>query len=110
MKKRPKRPLRLDLDAEAEIESATKHYERERKGLGGRLQDALLATFDEISEFPRSFSPVMKTRAGLVVRRALVDRFAYMVVYVELSDALRVVAVAHVRRRPRYWSRRLERR
>jgi hypothetical protein len=41
------------------------------------------------------------------VRRVFVRRFPYHVVYIELADRLQILAVAHDRRRPRYWVGRL---
>lgn len=40
------------------------------------------------------------------VRSAKVARFPYRVVYVVIDDDIDVLAVAHTRRRPRYWTRR----
>ena len=106
---RRKIPLRLDRRAEREIEQATEYYEAERSGLGALFHAALHATLDRIAAFPDSFATVMTTRGGRRVRRGLVHPFSYMVVYVELPNSLRVVAVAHVKRRPAYWRRRLPR-
>lgn len=40
-------------------------------------------------------------------RRALLEGFPYAVVYREMSpDQIEVVAIAHVRRRPKYWAKR----
>ena len=101
--------LALGRHAEKEIEEATDYFEGERKGLGATFQATLHATFDRIVRFPESFSTVLVTRDGYPVRRALTHPFSYMVVYVELPRALRVVAVAHTKRRPLYWRRLLRR-
>jgi len=40
-------------------------------------------------------------------RRALLEGFPYAVVYCEDSDdEIEIVAVAHLRRRPKYWANR----
>jgi hypothetical protein len=44
---------------------------------------------------------------ALGVRRLLVDRFPYALVFVESETEIRVLAVAHTRRRPGYWRSRL---
>lgn len=41
------------------------------------------------------------------VRRCLLDRFAYLIVFACLTDETLVVAVAHARRKPLYWLKRL---
>ena len=106
---RKRKPLKLDREAEDEIEEATDYYEGERRGLGAVFQAALHATFDRIVAFPASFATVMTTRSGHPVRRAFTHPFSYKVVYVELPKALRVVAVSHTKRRSFYWRSRLRR-
>lgn len=39
-------------------------------------------------------------------RRVLLAQFPYAIVYREVSDGFEIVAVAHLRRRPTYWSKR----
>lgn len=44
----------------------------------------------------------------LVIRRALLPRFPYAVVFMDLGAEIRVLAAAHARRRPGYWLNRVE--
>lgn len=57
---------------------------------------------------PRSFPRVQDIRR-FEIRRALLARFPYAVVFLVREHELRVVAVAHAKRRPDYWLRRVER-
>ena len=41
-------------------------------------------------------------------RRALLGRFPYFVVYRERSRKIEIIAVAHAKRRPGYWARRVK--
>jgi hypothetical protein len=41
------------------------------------------------------------------VRRALVRKFPYAVVFITHADAIHVLAYAHVKRRPLYWAHRI---
>lgn len=41
------------------------------------------------------------------MRRVLVDRFPYAVVYAEQPGLVRIVAFAHLKRDPVYWRKRL---
>lgn len=41
------------------------------------------------------------------VRRVLITRFPYAIVFVEVDGEIRVIAVMHGRQRPGYWMRRL---
>ncbi len=42
-------------------------------------------------------------------RRYILRKFPYNIIYLEVSAGIEVVAVAHHKRRPRYWTRRLRR-
>jgi hypothetical protein len=44
----------------------------------------------------------------LPVRRLAVRRFPYHVVYAEAAQELRVLAIAHDRRKPGYWRKRVK--
>lgn len=45
--------------------------------------------------------------ADLEIRRALMVRYPYALVFFELKDEIRIIAVAHDKRRPNYWLYRL---
>lgn len=46
---------------------------------------------------------------SLDVRRMPVARFPYYLAYLVIDDGVRVLAIAHDRRRPAYWKGRLQR-
>jgi plasmid stabilization system protein ParE len=97
----PRRPFRFHPAAEAELEEAAAWYEERRAGLGADFIAATRAKVDEILEMPHRFQQVSGAR------RAALDQFPYMIVYREVAHAvIEIVAVAHFRRRPGYWSRR----
>jgi toxin ParE1/3/4 len=79
--------------AEAELVAAAEFYNAHSPGLG----------LDFISEVQRSTigHPFSKR-----LRRVLVRRFPYGLLYIHDAKNVFVVAVAHVRRRPGYWRRR----
>lgn len=63
---------------------------------------------DFISEFERSISllrahPLLGAVWRGQLRRLPLRRFRYSIVYVTSGDVLRVIALAHQRRRPGYW-------
>jgi len=96
-------PLLIEPEADQELEEACLRYEGERPGLGQRFLDGVAATLDRIARFPQAGAPVPYVSADLPVRRAPVSGFPYHVVYLTTSDAIRVLAFAHYRRRPGYW-------
>ena len=44
----------------------------------------------------------------LLIRRLAVARFPYHVVYLKPARELRILAIAHDRRKPGYWKKRLK--
>lgn len=95
------RRFRYNTAAASELEQAALWYDTQRVGLGAELIEAVDAKLDRILEAPRRWPLLHGTR------RALVGRFPYALVYRELPDGeIEIVAVAHAKRRPRYWGRR----
>jgi toxin ParE1/3/4 len=76
--------------------------------LGIEFFDAVDATIDQIVAMPRAGSRVRRLPPDLTVRRRPVTRFPYHVVYLELTTHIRILAIAHDRRKPGYWKDRLE--
>lgn len=100
------KPLRFLPEAETELRAAAEWYD-DRAGLGHELVAEVLAVTLKIVEMPGAFPPAGGVRASVGAREAYVKRFPYRVVFVELEQELRVVALTHTRRRPGYWSKRL---
>jgi plasmid stabilization system protein ParE len=90
-------------DAEAEFERAVEYYEQFQPGLGLEFAKEVYATITRIIQYPDAWSALSKNS-----RRCLVSRFPYGVIYQIKSRSLRIIAVAHLNRRPGYWKERLE--
>ena len=91
----------LHPEAGAEMLAAAEFYEGKRAGLG----------IEFIGEVERATSAlVVYSRIGhrfsRRLRRVLVQRFPYGLLYRIEGERIFVVAVAHVRRRPGYWRHR----
>lgn len=100
------KPVRLDSTAEQEAAGAYAWHEERETGQGERFLRHLATTLESVEEAPEACAPA----PGLFqvpVRMARVKRFPFLVVFVELSDRFRVVAIAHLSRRPGYWASRL---
>jgi plasmid stabilization system protein ParE len=89
-------------DADAEMIEAAQFYEARSPGLGFSFLDAVEMAILEIYENPKAYSPL-----GDNVRRKLVNRFPYGIIFAVEHDRIRVLAVAHLKRRPGYWRYRL---
>ena len=99
--------VRFEVEADAEYRGAGRWYEDRRARLGVEFFDAVDATLDRIARLPRAGARVPGVADDLPVRRAPVERFPYHAIYLETSATIRVLAVAHDRRRPGYWKSRL---
>lgn len=97
-------PVRFSAEAALELEAAAGWYERQRRGLGGAFIGAVDAVLGRLSEWPESGAVTGVEGA----RRVPVSRFPYHLPYVILGDHVRVLAVAHDRRRPEYWAERAD--
>ena len=77
--------------------------------MGSELLDEVQATLPLIGGRPRSFPRLRDVDATLEIRRALLARFPYALVFLVWEDEVRVLAVAHAKRRPGYWLSRVRR-
>lgn len=100
--------VRFEDEADAEYRDAGRWYEDRRTGLGVEFFDEVDAVVRLILDLPRSGERVSRVPADLPVRRLAVKRFPYHVVYLETPSAVRILAVAHDRRKPGYWKNRLK--
>ena len=100
--------VRFEEEADVEYRIAGRWYENQREHLGIECFDAVDAAIDRIVEMPRVGTRVPRMPADLPVRRRAITRFPYHVVYVETSSHIRVLAIAHDRRKPGYWKPRLK--
>lgn len=98
--------VRFVDEAVAELDDAGRWYEQRRTGLGLSFLAAVDRAVESIERWPRAAGLVGDVSAGLEVRRVLVTGFPYFVAYLLADDAIVVLAVAHERRYPLYWSER----
>ena len=91
-------PFSVHDDAELELNEAADFYDLENPGLGSTLIDEFERTVATIREHPEA-GPVVLGKA----RRWGMLRFPYSLVYSVREHELRVLAVAHQKRRPFYW-------
>src|SRR6266498_2038530 len=84
--------------AEADLEQAASWYDEEHAGLGARFLNDVDQVFGRIRAMPMQF-PIVSSN----IRRALLHTFPYAVYFREANEAVLVVAVLHLRRRPGVW-------
>jgi plasmid stabilization system protein ParE len=101
--------VQFEDEADGEYRLAGRYYEEQREHLGIEFFDAVDATIDHILEMPRAGALVPRMPPDLPVRRRAVARFPYHVVYLEVGTNIRILAIAHDRRKPGYWKDRVTR-
>lgn len=92
--------VRLHPDAAAELDDAALWYEQEQSGLGGAFLSEVSRAIATIEGAPAAWTLFRKSRR---IRRFLLTRFPYALLYRADVDAIVIVAVAHTKRLPGYW-------
>lgn len=88
--------------AQTELDEAYQWYETQQKTLGLQFLNEIDASLRRIAAYPESF---IKINDG--IRRCLVKRFPYGILYGIDVDKIIVVAIAHLHRKPDYWLARI---
>ena len=92
------RTVRFLLPAELEVIEAARYYELQAPGLGNDFLDKIDAAVQDIGEHPERW-PVLR----LGIRRRLIHRFPYALLYRVDPDEVVVEATMHLHRHPDYW-------
>jgi plasmid stabilization system protein ParE len=101
------KPTRYHPAARDELRAAIRYAEADHPGRGVRLEAAVNHVLLRLGRFPRSAPRWPQLQGPFEIRRALVKRHPYLVVYALLPAQLVIIAVAHTSRRPGYWRQRL---
>ena len=94
MRKKP----RLILPAEQEMYDAARYYELQAPGLGNDFLDKIELALKDISASPERW-PIVHNN----IRRRLVHRFPYSLLYRADPAEILVLTVMHQKRHPSYW-------
>ena len=85
--------------AERELAEAVEFYEGARLGLGEEFLDVMYQAVLFLGRYPEA-----APRVGRKTRCFVLSRFPFSLIYRPLgSGRIRILAVAHQKRRPRYW-------
>ncbi len=93
--------LRFLSIARRELDDAFVWYNEQAEGLGVEFLDELDRAVRRIAAYPLSG---MEIEPGL--RRCLLARFPFAIIYGIWKKTIVVVAVAHLHRKPHYWRER----
>jgi len=83
-------------------------YRGQRPGLELEFLAEVDRVLPLIGSSPASFPRLLNVPEGLMIRRALLPRFPYAAIFMDLVTEVRILAVAHAKRRPGYWLDRVE--
>ena len=96
-----RRQIIVRPEAETEVQQAFDWYEEQSKGLGLEFLRAIEACLSGVTRNPFAYTVVKVPN----VRRAVVRRFPYALFYLVDDEAIVVIAVFNVKRRPIDWLR-----
>lgn len=98
--------LRVHAAVKSETAKAVAWYEAKQAGLGYDLLASIDDAVGQITESPESGTRLETWRGRGEIRRIILPRFSYMVVYEVEATTIHVLAVAHTSRRPGSWASR----
>lgn len=84
--------------AELELNEAAAYYELERPGLGARFLREVDRCIESLVKHPQAGALILED-----VRRRLVRRFPYAVMYTIKPEGVRILGIMNLKRRPLYW-------
>lgn len=90
--------IRFLEDAQREVDDAVAWYNDREDELGYDFLDELDRAIRRIKSFPLASAEI---EPG--IRRCLLGRFPYAVIYGIDDELIIVIAVSHLHRQPRYW-------
>jgi len=90
--------VRILAPAELEMIEAATYYEAHALGLGNDFLDEIETAVNRIRDFPEAASPL-----DFNIRRQLISRFPYALLYRIDPAEIVILAVMHFKRRPNYW-------
>lgn len=96
----------LLTEAEQEAEAAAVWYESRSPGLGYDFLTQFRESILKIAENPLLMQSVKVSGVEVDLRRCLLKRFPYQLIYLCAPDRIVVLATAHHKRKPGYWRER----
>ncbi len=90
-------------EARAEAEAAFEYYKGKSLVAALNFDTELRATLNSLRKHPHLYAEYLRG-----TRRTLLGRFPYFVIYRELSGKIEIIAIAHAKRRPGYWKKRVK--
>jgi plasmid stabilization system protein ParE len=88
--------------AQAELDDAIDYYDERRSGLGLEFAEEVEQALKRITHYPEAWAALSSR-----VRRCIVIRFPYSVIYQNRSEIIIIVAIQHHHQEPESWRTRV---
>lgn len=88
--------------AKSELDDAIDYYDERRFGLGLEFSEELEQALERIDHYPEAWSQLSSR-----VRRCVLNRFPYSVIYEIRSEIIIIVAIQHHHKEPESWRSRV---
>jgi hypothetical protein len=89
--------------AQQEYLEQVKYYATIQHKLGGLFIEYMQQTIDSICSNPQQY--IVETNN---IRKAIVDKFPFYILFDVNNNTVRILAIAHFKREPKYWMSRKE--
>lgn len=93
----------FDNFAKLELDDGKEYYEMEVIGLGKRFKQEVKISINIIKKMPE-----IGSQESGNIRRYILHKFPYKVLYSIEKDHIYVIAIAHLHREPMYWINRIK--
>lgn len=90
--------IEFSLEAKAEFEDSERYYECQVQGLGSQFRSDVRSALIRIRNWPLA----AQIERG-DIRRMMLSRFPYKLLYSVEADKIYIIALAHLHRAPDYW-------
>jgi len=87
--------------AKLELDDAIAYYKLQLEGLGKRYKEEVRTSINRISIFPKAWSIIRPN-----IRKCVMHKFPYNILYATYEDTILIIAIAHHHREPDYWMER----
>lgn len=84
--------------AHLEFHDSISYYESEQKGLGKKFELEVKSSILRIQNYPKMYSKINKS-----VRKCIIHKFPFNILYSVEDNFIVVIAIAHHHRNPDYW-------
>jgi plasmid stabilization system protein ParE len=96
------KPTQLHPEAKAEANAAFDRFWEQSHAVALKFDTELRAAYRVVQKTPSMCPPYLRG-----TRRAILNRYPFSVVFRERLHDIQIIAVAHAKRRPGYWTKRI---